>query len=95
MQEGIVWRQLNHPNVLPFMGIYYLDTQQRQLCLVSPWMEEGNLVEFLQNTKEPVDRLLRVRLSMVAVLIQTSTVETCQADVYSIFTILMQNRSVC
>ncbi|KAF9263061.1 kinase-like protein [Marasmius fiardii PR-910] len=58
MQEGIVWRQLNHPNVLPFMGIYYLDSKQRQLCLVSPWMERGNLVEFLKNSDNSVDRML-------------------------------------
>ncbi|KAF9263059.1 TPR-like protein [Marasmius fiardii PR-910] len=58
MQEGIVWRQLNHPNVLPFMGIYYLDKEQRQLCLVSPWMEQGNLVEFLKNCNDSVDRVL-------------------------------------
>ncbi|KAF9260104.1 hypothetical protein L218DRAFT_873034 [Marasmius fiardii PR-910] len=50
MQEAIIWRQLDHPNLLPFMGIYYLDTEQRQLCLVSPWMEKGNLVQFLRNT---------------------------------------------
>ncbi|KAF9260022.1 kinase-like protein [Marasmius fiardii PR-910] len=58
MQEGIVWRQLSHPNVLPFMGIYYLDSKQRQMCLVSPWMERGNLVEFLKNADNSVDRML-------------------------------------
>ncbi|KAF9260166.1 kinase-like protein, partial [Marasmius fiardii PR-910] len=50
MQEGIIWRQLNHPNILPFIGIYYLGTEQKQLCLVSPWMEQGNLVQFLKST---------------------------------------------
>ncbi|KAG7095844.1 hypothetical protein E1B28_006539 [Marasmius oreades] len=50
MQEAILWRQLNHPNLLPFMGIYYSDTERKQLCLVSPWMERGNLVQFLKNT---------------------------------------------
>ncbi|KAF9258045.1 hypothetical protein L218DRAFT_878132 [Marasmius fiardii PR-910] len=60
MQEAIVWRQLNHPNVMPFMGIYYLDTEKKQLCLVSPWMAQGNLVEFLKNSKESVDRDLLV-----------------------------------
>ncbi|KAG7095871.1 hypothetical protein E1B28_006562 [Marasmius oreades] len=50
MQEAIIWRQLNHPNLLPFMGIYYSDMEQKQLCLVSPWMEKGNIVQFLKNT---------------------------------------------
>ncbi|KAK1229850.1 cell division cycle- protein [Marasmius sp. AFHP31] len=48
MQEAIVWRQLNHRNLLPFMGIFYLDNNTKRLCLVSPWMTHGNLVEFLK-----------------------------------------------
>ncbi|KAF9262411.1 kinase-like protein [Marasmius fiardii PR-910] len=47
MREAIVWQQLEHPNLLPFMGIYYLDKADEQLCLVSPWMERGNLFDFL------------------------------------------------
>ncbi|KAJ8082917.1 hypothetical protein PM082_008774 [Marasmius tenuissimus] len=55
LREAIVWRQLKHPNVLPFFGIYRLEHTQ-QLCLISPWMEKGNLVEFLKATKrEDVD----------------------------------------
>ncbi|KAF9260005.1 hypothetical protein L218DRAFT_932993 [Marasmius fiardii PR-910] len=50
MQEAVIWRQLNHQNVLPFMGAYYLDSEQKQLALVSPWMERGNLVQYLKNT---------------------------------------------
>ncbi|KAF8145106.1 kinase-like domain-containing protein [Mycena galopus ATCC 62051] len=45
-REALIWRQLCHPNLLPFLGIYYLDSR---LCLVSPWMENGNVMEFLRN----------------------------------------------
>ncbi|KAL0569037.1 hypothetical protein V5O48_012933 [Marasmius crinis-equi] len=56
MREAIVWQQLRHPNLLPFMGMYYLDKAREQLCLVSPWMERGNLVQYLKNTpKDFVD----------------------------------------
>ncbi|KAJ8083247.1 hypothetical protein PM082_009119 [Marasmius tenuissimus] len=55
LREAILWRQLKHPNVLPFFGIYRLEHTQ-QLCLISPWMEKGNLVGFLKATKrEDVD----------------------------------------
>ncbi|KAJ8083217.1 hypothetical protein PM082_009089 [Marasmius tenuissimus] len=55
LREAILWRQLKHPNVLPFFGIYRLEHTQ-QLCLISPWIEKGNLVEFLKATKrEDVD----------------------------------------
>ncbi|KAL0059790.1 hypothetical protein AAF712_013431 [Marasmius tenuissimus] len=55
MQEAIVWQQLRHPNLLPFVGMYYFGDQ---LCLVSPWMEQGNLVTYLKNASpEEVDRV--------------------------------------
>ncbi|KAJ8074855.1 hypothetical protein PM082_019182 [Marasmius tenuissimus] len=55
MQEAIVWRQLDHPNLLPFLGIYYMDGNVRRVCLVSPWMERGNLVQFMKKTPELVN----------------------------------------
>ncbi|KAF7362739.1 Protein kinase domain-containing protein [Mycena venus] len=51
-REALIWRQLCHPNVLPFFGLYYLENR---LCLVSPWMENGNIMEFLRfNPPHPV-----------------------------------------
>jgi Protein tyrosine and serine/threonine kinase len=48
LREFMTWRQLSHPNVLPFYGIYFLeDILETRFCLVSPWMEHGNVVEFL------------------------------------------------
>ena len=48
MREFITWRQLSHPNVLPFYGVHFLnDALETRFCLVSPWMENGNVVEFL------------------------------------------------
>ncbi|KAF9255846.1 hypothetical protein L218DRAFT_883160, partial [Marasmius fiardii PR-910] len=49
LREAIVWRQLQHPNVLPFLGIYYLENNQ-QVCLISPWMERGNLLQYVTTT---------------------------------------------
>ncbi|KAJ7289148.1 kinase-like domain-containing protein, partial [Mycena rebaudengoi] len=46
-REALIWRQLCHPNVLPFFGLYYLENR---LCLVSPWMENGNIMKFLKST---------------------------------------------
>ncbi|KAL0579172.1 hypothetical protein V5O48_002853 [Marasmius crinis-equi] len=58
LREAILWRQLRHRNVLPFLGIYFLDGSRQQVCLVSPWMEKGNLVQFLKKAPpEAVDHL--------------------------------------
>lgn len=47
-REAILWSRLSHPNVLPFYGIFHLKTMQRRFCLVSPWMDNGTLNEFLE-----------------------------------------------
>ena len=46
--EITIWRQLAHPNILPFYGIFYSDELRSQICLVSAWMEAGNITEYLQ-----------------------------------------------
>ncbi|KAK7037702.1 hypothetical protein VNI00_010928 [Paramarasmius palmivorus] len=49
VREALLWRQLKHPNLLPCLGLYYLDNAKERICLVSPWMENGNLVQYLRN----------------------------------------------
>ena len=49
LSELVLWRRLSHPNVLPFYGVHFLDTTlETRFCLVCPWMENGNVVEFLE-----------------------------------------------
>jgi len=48
IHEVFTWRQLSHSNVLPFYGVHFLEEPlEIRFCLVSPWMEHGNIVEFL------------------------------------------------
>ncbi|KAJ8079003.1 hypothetical protein PM082_013290 [Marasmius tenuissimus] len=61
-REALIWRNLIHPNILPFTGMYWFNEEQTQLCLVSPWMENGNLVQFLKDYPE-VDRYTQQRLA--------------------------------
>ncbi|KAJ7679066.1 kinase-like domain-containing protein, partial [Mycena polygramma] len=56
-REALIWRQLWHPNLLPFFGLYYL---QHRLCLVSPWMNSGHIRAFLK--KEACDTNRRLSL---------------------------------
>ncbi|EIN06484.1 kinase-like protein, partial [Punctularia strigosozonata HHB-11173 SS5] len=58
-REALPWRQLNHPNVLPFLGIER-DTQPPWLCLVSPWIDFGNILRYLEvhSTVTSVDKLM-------------------------------------
>ncbi|KAF9003246.1 kinase-like domain-containing protein [Cyathus striatus] len=47
-KEAILWRRLAHRNLLPFYGIYHLGDSGGRICLVSPWMNNGNITQYLQ-----------------------------------------------
>ncbi|PBK63642.1 kinase-like protein [Armillaria solidipes] len=51
-REAIIWGQCDHPNVLPFYGIYH-DSAPSTYCLVSPFMVNGSLRQYLSNTANP------------------------------------------
>ncbi|KAJ3569204.1 hypothetical protein NP233_g5203 [Leucocoprinus birnbaumii] len=51
-REAIVWGNLRHPNIIPFYGIYYLDSAKKRVCLVAPWQESGNIVTYLKKNPD-------------------------------------------
>ncbi|KAK0460094.1 kinase-like domain-containing protein [Desarmillaria tabescens] len=51
-REAIIWRQCDHPNVLPFYGIYR-DSAPSTYCLVSPFMVNGSLRQYMNQTDDP------------------------------------------
>ncbi|KAE9389319.1 hypothetical protein BT96DRAFT_406784 [Gymnopus androsaceus JB14] len=50
-QEALVWSQLEHPNVLPFLGTN-TDLFPESYCLVSPWCSHGNVMVYLSTHPE-------------------------------------------
>ncbi|KAG6853806.1 hypothetical protein C0991_001257 [Blastosporella zonata] len=54
-REAILWSQLSHPGVLPFYGLYVF---RSQLSFVSPWAENGCVMDFLSQHKIGIDRNL-------------------------------------
>ena len=40
-----MWRSLQHPNILPLIGVTTLGTR---FAMVSDWMEHGNINEFIK-----------------------------------------------
>lgn len=58
-KEAMIWRQFDHPNVLPFYGICIEEFSPR-MAMVSPWMNNEGLMKYL--TKHPnIDRIAMVR----------------------------------
>lgn len=53
-RETIVWKFLQHPNVLPLRGVLK-DRSQFKFAMVSEWMENGNINKFVR-THRSVNR---------------------------------------
>ena len=53
ISEARVWRKLCHPNVLSCLGILHNEAQD--IFLVSPWMDNGSLMDFIASHPD-VDR---------------------------------------
>jgi len=56
-REGIAWRHLRHPNILPLLGV---TVSEHRFALVSEWMENGNVNEFIERDRH-VNRAELVR----------------------------------
>ncbi|KAJ6476335.1 kinase-like domain-containing protein [Mycena sanguinolenta] len=57
-REALLWKDLRHPHILPFLGID-ADSFPSFLCMVSPWMENGTVINYLKTHGHAnIDRLL-------------------------------------
>ncbi|KAJ7255943.1 kinase-like domain-containing protein, partial [Mycena rebaudengoi] len=57
-QEALIWQQFQHPYILPMLGTD-LDSFSPSLRMVSPWMENGTILRYLDDhSRANVHRLL-------------------------------------
>ncbi|KAJ7468569.1 kinase-like domain-containing protein [Mycena latifolia] len=57
-REALIWQPLVHPHILPLFGVYR-EPLSSSLFMVSPWMEEGTVLCYLQaNGRADVNKLL-------------------------------------
>ena len=61
-REGVAWKHLRHPNILPLLGV---TVSEHRFAMVSDWMENGNINEFIGKDQH-VNRaeLVRVKLDL-------------------------------
>ena len=52
-REVIVWRRLQHPNIVPFLGV---PAKMPPFEIVFDWMENGGITEYVRKNPE-VDRV--------------------------------------
>ncbi|KAG8920606.1 hypothetical protein FRC01_000675 [Tulasnella sp. 417] len=72
-RELRVWTRLKHPNVLELVG-YHLNPQMTTARLISPFMANGNIDGFLENTPGPASDSLRLKLDNVLITDQVEAV---------------------
>ncbi|KAJ7878760.1 kinase-like domain-containing protein [Mycena olivaceomarginata] len=91
-REALIWRQLCHPNLLPFFGIYYLGNR---LCLVSPWMEYGNVMEFLTTEKPTHTERISLILDVALGLQYLHEKKIVHADLKGLNILVTSSRKAC
>ncbi|KAF9065339.1 kinase-like domain-containing protein [Rhodocollybia butyracea] len=57
-KEVLLWRQLNHPNILPFLGVN-TEMFSPTFCIISPWMFNGDIISYTQ--KHPLDLDMKLK----------------------------------
>jgi serine/threonine protein kinase len=61
-KEAVMWKRLNHPNIVPLLGVNI----SSQLQLVSDWMSGGELPKYIKEHSD-ADLLGLVGVSLVAI----------------------------
>ncbi|KAH7910507.1 kinase-like domain-containing protein [Hygrophoropsis aurantiaca] len=51
-KEAVLWARLSNPYVLPLLGVYCIFEPIHRVCLVSPWMDNRNLSQYLEEHPE-------------------------------------------
>ncbi|KAJ7468550.1 kinase-like domain-containing protein [Mycena latifolia] len=91
-REALVWKDLHHPHILSFIGIDR-ESFPSSLCMVSPWMEHGTVLNYLKHHgRGNVDKLLFEITEGLRYLHSRNIVH---GDLRGASILINQNRSAC
>ncbi|KAF5353397.1 hypothetical protein D9756_008109 [Leucocoprinus leucothites] len=48
-KEAILSAHMSHKNILPFYGVHLCSDEYHRVCIISPWMEHGDLLKYLED----------------------------------------------
>ena len=72
-RETLLWKGLTHDHVLPFLGVTE-DVFPRTICMVTPWMKNGNIMEYIDVQLKDAclegDKLLTATITWVSVVVE-------------------------
>lgn len=55
-----MWKRINHENILPLLGT--AENFGRHISLVSPWMDNGDLIHYMSRCGDGMNLLRRLHL---------------------------------
>jgi len=57
--EALFWYSLKHPRILTLLGVSRTTFDPPRTCLISPWMNNGNVLQYMKGKREvPADPLI-------------------------------------
>lgn len=92
-KEVVVWRQLKHPNVLPFLGVNF-DEFAPSFCLVSPWLSQGTVLQFISKNPNHNRVQLLIEISQGLQYLHEMTPPVVHGDIRTA-NILVKEDGVC
>ena len=69
-REALTWKLLFHPHILEFCGVSQ-DLYPNTLCMVSVWLNNGNLIQYIKNLdfiEHEVHRLVSCDISFAQIV---------------------------
>ncbi|KAE9399078.1 kinase-like protein [Gymnopus androsaceus JB14] len=67
-KEVLLWRQLRHPNILPFLGVN-TELFSPSFCIISPWMSNGDAISYARNVSLDLSTKLKHSMQIAQGLI--------------------------
>ncbi|KAF5353185.1 hypothetical protein D9756_008110 [Leucocoprinus leucothites] len=52
VKEAILSAHMSHKNILPFYGVHLCSVGYHKVCIISPWMEHGDLLQYLKDVPD-------------------------------------------
>ncbi|KAH8834109.1 kinase-like domain-containing protein [Flagelloscypha sp. PMI_526] len=90
LREAVLWHQLDHPNILPFLGVSY-DCFPNRLSLISPFMKNGNIMDYLKEHPEPSEQRMELLYQIVQGINYLHEMDICHGDIKGV-NILMDDQ---
>ncbi len=95
-RESLVWMNLSHDNILPFIGVTE-GIFHHTLCMVLPWMEYGNIHDYVKDLKQKGELVGKQFIDSVNRWVGCFLIFLCCSDfcVWSSYTRLPRGFVIC